>query len=253
MTALTPYGLLLITWFLLAAATFVVLFFVTAPYGRHARGGWGPSINARWGWIMMEAPAPVVFALCFLSGIDGWTMATFACLVMWEFHYVYRAFVYPFKRRSDAKRMPLLIAGIAFGFGLINTYLIGSQLYSRPDYYSDQWLGDPRFVVGLGLYMIGLLINRQSDRILRDLRGSGDASYSIPAKGLFRWVSCPNYLGEIIQWIGWAIATWSLAGLAFAVWTVANLAPRARSHHLWYRQQFAEYPLQRRALIPLVW
>ena len=71
--------------------------------------------------------------------------------------------------------------------------------------------------------------------------------------GMFRVIRHPNYLGEIIEWIGWAIATWSLAGLAFAVWTAANLVPRARSHHQWYRESFADYPPDRKALVPRLW
>jgi protein-S-isoprenylcysteine O-methyltransferase Ste14 len=70
---------------------------------------------------------------------------------------------------------------------------------------------------------------------------------------LFEWVSCPNYLGEIVAWAGWALATWSPAGLVFAVWTFANLAPRAWSHHRWYRSNFPEYPKERKALVPGVW
>jgi protein-S-isoprenylcysteine O-methyltransferase Ste14 len=70
---------------------------------------------------------------------------------------------------------------------------------------------------------------------------------------LYRWISCPNYLGEIVEWSGWALATWSLPGLAFAVWTAANLAPRAHSHHLWYREHFEDYPPQRKALLPGLW
>jgi protein-S-isoprenylcysteine O-methyltransferase Ste14 len=69
---------------------------------------------------------------------------------------------------------------------------------------------------------------------------------------LYRWVSCPNYLGEIVQWFGWALLTWSPAGLAFAVYTTANLLPRGIDHHAWYRQRFAEYPDTRRAVIPFV-
>jgi 3-oxo-5-alpha-steroid 4-dehydrogenase 1 len=253
MTASSTYDIVLIVWFLLATATFIALFFVTAPYGRHARSGWGPRISARWGWIIMEAPAPIIFALCFIAGMEGWTAATFLLFGMWEFHYVYRTFIYPFVHRSDARKMPLLVAGIAFLFGLINTYLVGSHLFTRPDYYANHWLRDPRFLIGTGLFVVGLLINRQSDRILHDLRNSGENGYKMPEGGLYRWVSSPNYLGEIIQWFGWAIATWSLAGLAFALWTVANLAPRARSHHRWYRQNFADYPAERRALLPLVW
>jgi protein-S-isoprenylcysteine O-methyltransferase Ste14 len=70
---------------------------------------------------------------------------------------------------------------------------------------------------------------------------------------MYRWISCPNYFGEIVEWIGWAIATWSLAGLAFALWTAANLAPRAHSHHQWYRESFADYPQERKALVPRLW
>ncbi|MGB0641280.1 MAG: 3-oxo-5-alpha-steroid 4-dehydrogenase, partial [Myxococcota bacterium] len=69
---------------------------------------------------------------------------------------------------------------------------------------------------------------------------------------LYRYVSCPNYLGEMVQWIGWAIAMNSLAGVSFAVWTVANLLPRALTHHRWYRDKFAEYPAERKAVIPFV-
>jgi steroid 5-alpha-reductase/3-oxo-5-alpha-steroid 4-dehydrogenase 1 len=56
----------------------------------------------------------------------------------------------------------------------------------------------------------------------------------------------------MIQWCGWALLTWSGPGLAFALFTAANLAPRARSSHLWYRKTFADYPKERRALIPYV-
>ena len=77
--------------------------------------------------------------------------------------------------------------------------------------------------------------------------------YKVPQGGFYRWVSSPNYFGEIVQWIGWAIATWSLAGLSFAVWTVANLAPRARANHRWYQENLPGYPPERKALIPGVW
>lgn len=75
----------------------------------------------------------------------------------------------------------------------------------------------------------------------------------IPSGGLYRFVSCPNYLGEIIEWSGWALATWSLGGLSFAVWTAANLLPRAISHHKWYRSRFPDYPPKRLAILPFIW
>jgi steroid 5-alpha-reductase/3-oxo-5-alpha-steroid 4-dehydrogenase 1 len=104
----------------------------------------------------------------------------------------------------------------------------------------------------VALFVLGFSINLQADTILINLRQPGETGYKIPRGGLFRLVSCPNYLGELIEWTGWAIATWSLPGLAFAVWTAANLVPRALSHHRWYRDRFPDYPAERRAVIPLL-
>jgi hypothetical protein len=56
----------------------------------------------------------------------------------------------------------------------------------------------------------------------------------------------------MIEWTGWAIATLSLPGLVFALWTAANLAPRALKHHAWYRKTFPDYPQSRKAIIPFV-
>jgi steroid 5-alpha reductase family enzyme len=103
------------------------------------------------------------------------------------------------------------------------------------------------------LFIAGMGINIKSDNMLFDLRVNGATDYKIPRGGLFQWISCPNYLGEILEWWGWALATWSLAGLTFAVWGVANLVPRARANHLWYKENFIEYPKERKALIPKIW
>jgi steroid 5-alpha reductase family enzyme len=91
-----------------------------------------------------------------------------------------------------------------------------------------------------------------ADRELRRLRRQSGGTYVVPRGLLFRLVSCPNYLGEMIEWIGWAVATFSLPGLVFALWTAANLVPRALKHHAWYRTTFADYPPARKAIIPFV-
>jgi len=101
------------------------------------------------------------------------------------------------------------------------------------------------------IFFSGMALNKISDKQLATLSRSG-VGYQIPHGFAFRWVSCPNYLGEIIQWIGWAIATWSLAGWIFAIWTMANLVPRAIAHHRWYRETFKDYPAARRALVPFL-
>jgi protein-S-isoprenylcysteine O-methyltransferase Ste14 len=105
----------------------------------------------------------------------------------------------------------------------------------------------------VALFFAGLAVNWQADRILRELRRPGETGYKIPVGGLYGLVSCPNYLGEILEWTGWALATWSLPGLMFAVWTAANLVPRARANHKWYRETFSDYPPKRKAVLPLLY
>lgn len=244
------YQYLVALEFALAILTFIGLRFITAPYGRHGRGGWGPTVPARVGWVVMESPAPLLFAILYARGEHRAELVPLVLLAMWQTHYLYRAFGYPFLMR-DGRRMPLALMLMAIAFNVLNAFVNATWVSHLGNYPSD-WLTDPRFIIGLVLFAGGLAVNLNSDRILRRLRAPGETGYRIPHGGAYRWVSSPNYLGEIIEWIGWAIATWSLGGLAFACYTAANLAPRAVDNHRWYREHFDDYPPQRRALLPYV-
>jgi 3-oxo-5-alpha-steroid 4-dehydrogenase 1 len=236
----------------LAILTFPVLFFVTAPYGRHAGASRMPTIDATLGWILMESPSALGFFACFLLGEHKSDPARIALLLLWELHYVHRAFVFPFRRRGGARTMPVPVAASAFVFTSVNSYLNGRWIFTLApaDAYGAAWLGDPRFLAGAALFLAGYAMNQHADHVLFNLRKPGETGYKIPVGGLYAWVSCPNYLGEIVEWSGFALVAWSWPALAFAVWTVANLLPRAVSHHRWYREKFPDYPAERRALIP---
>lgn len=235
-----------------AAAAFVALLFVTAPYGRHTRGGWGPTIPNAVGWVVMESPAVLLFAAVYALGDHAAEGVPLVFGGMWMFHYLNRTFVFPVRVRTHGKRMPLVIAGMAFGFNLLNAYVV-ARWVSHFGEYQVSWLGDPRFVVGALVFVGGMAINHRADTVLIGLRGAGGSGYRLPRGGMFEYVSSPNYLGEIVEWFGFALATWSLAGLAFAVFTAANVGPRAFSNHRWYRERFPDYPPGRKALIPFVW
>ena len=109
----------------------------------------------------------------------------------------------------------------------------------------------PQFLIGVAVFAGGFAINVQADTVLIRLRRKSP-HYRTPEGGLFRWISCPNYLGEIVEWCGWAILTWSWAGLSFAVWTAANLVPRAVAHHRFYGTHIEGYPASRKAILPFV-
>jgi protein-S-isoprenylcysteine O-methyltransferase Ste14 len=254
MTEASFFRIILIGSFIIAGGTFIALFFVSAPYGRHIRQGWGPHLPSWLGWLLMESVSAIGMLVMFVIGDAPKTATLIFFLLLWEAHYIHRAFVYPFSLRDGRKKMPLVVTLLAVGFNLGNAYINGRYLFHFSNgRYMTGWLLEPRFLLGMVLFVIGFGINRWADNILHSLRQPGETDYKIPHGGLYRFISCPNYFGEIIEWFGWALATWSLPGLAFAVWTFANLAPRAWSHHKWYHEQFSDYPPKRKALIPGVW
>jgi protein-S-isoprenylcysteine O-methyltransferase Ste14 len=172
---------------------------------------------------------------------------------MWLAHYFQRTFIFSFLLRSRKNTFPVLVVFFSIMFNTLNGYLNGRYLFYFSPGYDPGWLRDPRFIAGTILFIAGFFINIISDHILRRLRKTGlNGKYKIPFGAFFKYVSSPNYFGEILEWTGWAIATWSLPGLAFAVFTVANLAPRALANHKWYLLNFPDYPKKRKALIPFI-
>lgn len=245
-----PIDIAAIAWIAVAVVLFPIQFFVTAPYGRHARTDWGPSIPNRLGWFLMEVVSLVVFAGLFVFGPIEKTAPMWIFFALWAGHYVNRSLIFPWRTRTQGKMMPVAIVGSAIAFNLVNASLNGLYLGWSGETYAAEWLTDPRFIVGLVVFGVGATINIWSDNRLIGLRDGGRRDYSIPRGGLFEWVSCPNLLGEIIQWWGFALMCWNLPALSFAIWTTANLVPRAVSHHAWYGRTFDDYPSHRRAVIP---
>lgn len=241
-----------IVWTLLALALIPMQLRTTAPYGRHSRTDWGPSMSNQLGWFLMELVSLLIFAGLFLAGPNVKTTPMWVFFALWTLHYINRSLIFPWRTHTKGKTMPVAIVGSAVLFNIVNAGLNGLYLGWFGDVYAQSWLGDPRFIVGLAVFVIGAGVNLWSDNRLIGLRAGGKQGYSIPRGGLFELVSSPNLMGEIIEWWGFAIMCWNLPALSFAVWTAANLIPRAISHHAWYRRTFADYPRDRRAVIPAV-
>uniref|UniRef100_A0A8D0D3X6 Steroid-5-alpha-reductase, alpha polypeptide 2a n=1 Tax=Sander lucioperca TaxID=283035 RepID=A0A8D0D3X6_SANLU len=180
------------------------------PYGRYAPPGESRCCPARLGWFLQEVPA---FLLPLLI------------LHVWEeknehekMISVFRTFIYSFLMRG--RPVPLPIVLYAAIFCSLNGFLQGHFLLHCARY-------DPGFL----LFVCGLIINIHSDHILRSLRRPGETVYRIPYGGMFEFVSGANFFGEIVEWCGYAVATWSLPTFAFAFFTVCSIGPRAVHHH----------------------
>ena len=246
------YNLLLISLFAVSILIFMTLFFLKAPYGRFTRKTWGLRINPKIAWLIMESPAFFTIIFCFLIGDMQESSVAVVFLAMWIIHYFQRTFIYSFLLKSEKNTFPVLLIMFSILFNVWNGYLNGRYLFHFAPLYDTGWFKDPRFITGTIIFFLGFVINLYSDHILRQLRKPGENGYKIPAGGLYRYLSSPTYFGEMIEWIGWAVLTWSLSGLAFAVFTIANLAPRALANHEWYLKSFPDYPKKRKAIIPFI-
>ncbi|MBR5176884.1 MAG: DUF1295 domain-containing protein [Bacteroidales bacterium] len=233
------FTLFLIIMAAVAIVVFVALFFVNAGYGKFYQPKWGPSIDNHWGWFLMEVPVFVVMlALWWLSDRrDDAVRLVF--LLLFESHYFHRSFIFPRQLRGHS-RMPWAIVLMGALFNTLNAMMQGGWIFfiSPVDYYQKDWLLSLPFIVGTVVFFSGMFINIQSDHIIRHLREPGDTAHYLPHGGMFRYVTSANYFGEFVEWVGFAILTWSWAGAVFALWTFANLAPRAARIYDLYISEF---------------
>ncbi|MCA9718059.1 MAG: DUF1295 domain-containing protein, partial [Myxococcales bacterium] len=228
------------------------------PYGRHAsrEPAWGPQVPRRLAHALANGlPGVGLFLWLYIATYQSLgltpTVVGGALLLLWLAHFVHRGLVHPLVTRYGARALPLELGLSALVPLTIFATLNALAIAAMP--YPDAWFSSPYFLIGALLFAVGFVLNRHADRALRQLRPPGGRDYAIPRGGLFEWVSSPNYLGELIMWIGWSLATWTAAGAVWTLYVAATLVPRARDHHLWYQERFSDYPARRRALIPFTW
>lgn len=202
------------------------------------------------GWMLMEGWALVVFLIIYGLYFNTNVYALFFG-GLYVLHYINRSFIYPLRTRTTGKKMPLIIALSAMLFNSVNASTIAYFLSNVSEYnsgYFMQW----NFIVGLVVFAAGFYINNKSDTMLINLRQPNETGYKIPKGFLFDRISCPNLFGEMLEWFGFALMLWNLAGVSFLIWTVSNLLPRALHHHKWYKEKFADYPKERKAVFPFL-
>ena len=251
----STFDIICYAWILLALAVHIIMFYITAPFGRHTSDKWGKTIDNKTGCVLMELPSLLIMTGFLFFG--SYSLQSFAWILfaVWILHYFNRTFIYPFRIKATPKKMPVFIVVNAIFFNLVNAGLNGYYLaeLAPVEKYNTAWLQQPSFIVGASLFVCGMLINLKSDSILINLRKPGETGYKIPNGFLFRYVSSPNLFGEIIEWTGFAVMAWNLPALSFMIWTFANLVPRAKNHHDWYHKNFKDYPSERKIVFPFLW
>jgi len=252
---LAHYDVFLLAMASLAVVVFIALNFVEAGYGITIDKKWGVAINNKVAWICMEAPVFVLMTvLCLLSPrMTPFNIATslvpLIIFLFFQTHYVRRSFIFPFLLKGKSK-MPVTVMLMGVVFNVCNAFMQGGWIfYKAPEaMYSVDWLWTPQFIIGAVVFFGGMTINIRSDKIIQNLRKPGDTQHHLPSKGLFKYVTGAHYFGEVVEWIGFAILTWSLPGAVFALWTFANLVPRANAIYKKYKKMFGEEVIKERKL-----
>lgn len=250
------FNIFLITMAVIAVVVFIALQYIKVGYGIFANKRWGPAVNNRLGWILMESPVFIAMTLLWASSSRTWELAPLCLFVVFQTHYLQRSFIFPLLIKNRSK-MPLSIVAMGATFNLLNALMQGGWIFyvSSPERYPDSWLTSPQFIIGALLFFVGMAVNIHCDKIIRNLRAPGDTGHYIPRGGMFRYVSSANYFGEVVEWIGFAVMCWSWAGAVFALWTFANLAPRAASLYKNYEKMFGKEftSLHRKRILPFIY
>lgn len=235
------YYILLLIMSILAVVVFIALYFVEAGYGVFYSKKWGVPINNKLGWVLMELPVFVTMLVLWLRSSRVDNITCIVILVIFEIHYLHRSLVFPFLMRGKSN-MALIIMLLGMLFNCVNALMQGGWLFykSPDDYYTIDWLTTPQFIIGTIIFFVGMIINIHSDNIIRNLRKNGDTKHYLPKGGMFKYVTSANYFGELVEWIGFAILTYSLSGVVFVLWTFANLAPRAARIYNHYKSEFGD-------------
>lgn len=231
----------------LGLIVFISLYFVTAGYGKFATKKWGPAVNNKVGWVIMESPVFLFMLILWLLSPNKGNTVTTLFFLFFELHYFQRSFIFPLLLKGKST-MPLSIITMGIIFNTINALMQGGWLFylAPAGTYTTEWLTTPQFIIGTIIFFAGMIININSDSVIRHLRKPGDTKHYLPQKGMYKYVTSANYFGEIVEWTGFAILTWSLSGVIFAWWTFANLVPRAASIYKRYVEEFGPQVKEKR-------
>lgn len=284
------------------AMAFLTLLSVTvchAPYGRYSADTIVPVVvDTRAAWILQEMPtlAAVAFHLALVGGASSKSLfdivldpldaviagvyatpcVAFIGLALFTTHYIHRTLIFPFmiQPRSPTPIHIMLLANAYCSFN--GTLQASAWIRFAPKLFGEVKFSDllenpcssPAIVtiVGILLFASGMFINMKSDYALVALRHrTAKGSYSIPRGFAFEFISCPNFFGEGVEWLGYAFTaaglsgacictTASLVGLSFFLYTLSNTFPRGVKHHQWYLDTFKEKyaQLNRKAVIPFI-
>ncbi|KAJ3682722.1 hypothetical protein LUZ60_012949 [Juncus effusus] len=157
-------------------------------------------------------------------------------LYYWTLHYSKRIletfFVHRFSHATSPLSNVFRNCAYYWTFGAYIAYYLNHPLYTPVS-------NELRIKLGFGFGLICQLANFYCHIILRNLRSpSGNGGYQIPKGFLFNVVTCANYTTEIYQWLGFNVATQTVAGYVFLFVAASIMTNWAIAKHRRLRKIF---------------
>ena len=186
------------------------------------------------------------------TGVSEWQTLM---AILFTLHFIKREFETIFIHRFGNDTMPVSNifknSGYYWLFAIWIAYATLHPLYTMPPNLNQRNLG-------VGLFVIAELCNLKAHVDLRNLRPAGSRIRKVPNTLLFSLVSCPNYLCEILAWVGFTLASQSVAAGVFTLVGAAQMTQWALQKHKRYRREFDGvdgrelYPKGRKAIMPFL-
>ena len=181
-------------------------------------------------------------------------LQTLSCILIF-LHFLKRELETMFVHRFSASTMPARnIFKNSFHYWILAGLNIAAWIYS-PSSPTAKPANTIILSAGLVLYGVGELWNAYAHLVLSSLRSSGGTERGIPSGFGFDLVTCPNYLAEILSWIGvYLVSGFSYSVLLFLVVSVGQMMPWAKKKENRYRREFGnKYKKKRYTMLPGIW
>nr|QKE45402.1 enoyl-CoA reductase [Salvinia cucullata] len=148
--------------------------------------------------------------------------------IYWCFHYFKRIletfFVHRFSHATSPLSNVFRNCFYYWSFCAFIAYFVNHPYYTP--------VSETQMYIGFGLGIVCQLANFHCHLILKNLRSpDGKGGYQIPSGFLFNYVTCANYTTEIYQWLGFNIATQTIAGYSFLVVAALIMTNWAQGKH----------------------
>lgn len=171
-------------------------------------------------------------------------------------HFIKRELETLFVHRFSLATMPARnIFKNSFHYWVLSGFNMAYWLY-RADAPTATSTPNPALLyAGLAIYLVGELGNLNAHLVLRGLRSSGGKERGIPHGFGFSLVTCPNYMFEVLSWIGvWLASGLSWGVLFFIVVSTGQMMAWAKKKESKYRKEFGDkYKRKRFTILPGIW